>query len=313
MGFSNSTSLSWQGKILKLLLRLRGNYNRHFAGNSIESHRSSLEYLARYFKTSQVYKRKAVDVDGLAAEWITTPGSSKKTTILYLHGGGYSGGSISSHRSMVVEIAKVAQAKALLIAYRLAPEHCYPAPVEDALTAYQWLLSNGIQPEDIVIAGDSAGGGLTLALLIALRDNAFHMPACAVCLSPWTDLTGSGESLVTCAGKDIFIDPSAIKPAAAVYLGGADPRSPLASPLFADLHGLPPVLIQVGSDEVLLSDSTSFAERAQAAGVEVTLEVWKNMQHVWQFAARYLPEARQAIGGIGEFIAEKLNGYDKME
>ena len=144
-------------------------------------------------------------------------------------------------------------------------------------------------------------------------ETCIQMPVCAVCLSPWTDLTGSGESLVTCADKDIFINPSAIKPAAAVYLGGADPRSPLASPLFADLHGLPPVLIQVGSDEVLLSDSTSFAERAQAVGADVTLEVWKNMQHVWQFAFRYLPEARQALGGIGEFIAEKTNGYDNRE
>ncbi len=312
MGFSNSTNLSWQGKILKLLLRIRGRYNRRFAGDSIESHRSSLEFLAKFFESTQVYKRQAVDVDGVAAEWITIPGSSTKTTILYLHGGGYSGGSISTHRSMVAEIAKVAQAKALLIAYRLAPEHCYPAPVEDAYSAYHWLLSHGIQPEEIVVAGDSAGGGLTLALLIALRDNAVQMPACAVCLSPWTDLTGSGESLVTCAGKDIFIDPSAIKPAAAVYLGGADPRSPLASPLFADLNDLPPVLIQVGSDEILLSDSTSFAERAQDAGVEIKLEVWENMQHVWQFAARYLPEARQALGGIGEFIDEKTFRYDDL-
>jgi acetyl esterase/lipase len=309
MTISIRTEPSWQGRLLKILLRLRTQYYRYFGGHSIEARRASLEFLTNLFETTQIYNRQSVDVDGVAAEWITIPGSLAKTTILYLHGGGYSGGSISTHRSLVAEISKAAQAKALVIEYRLAPEYCYPAPVEDALTAFHWLLSQGVPPEDIVVAGDSAGGGLALALLIALRDTGDQRPACAVCLSPWTDLTGSGESMFACAGKDLIIAPSAIKPAAELYLRGADPQSPLASPLYANLSDLPPILIQVGSDEVLLSDSTSFAERARRAELDITLEVWENMQHVWQFAARYLPEARQAIHRIGDFILESTQRY----
>lgn len=296
--------LSWQGRLLKLFLRLRARYYRSLGGHSIEDRRSLLEALATLFRTNQAYNSQSVDVDGIPAEWITVPGSLNKTTVLYLHGGGYSGGSISTHRSLVAEIARVASAKALIIDYRLAPEHHYPAPVEDAVAAFEWLLTQSISPEDIVIAGDSAGGGLTLALLVALRDNGTPLPRCAVCLSPWTDLTGSGDSLVTCAGKDLIIAPAAIKPAAELYLAGVDPKCPLASPLYANLENLPPILIQVGSDEVLLSDAISFGERARRAGVEIKLEVWENMQHVWQFAARFLPEARQALIEIGQFIDE---------
>lgn len=301
------TTPSWQGRLLKLLLRLRAQFYRYFGGHSIEDRRSALESLAKFFNTRQHYNRQSVDIAGIPAEWITLPGVLNKTTILYLHGGGYSGGSISTHRSLVAEIARSANARALIIDYRLAPKYCYPAPVEDAIGAYNWLLKQGISPNDIVIAGDSAGGGLALALLVALRDNGTPSPRCTICLSPWTDLTGSGDSLVTCAGKDLIITPSAIKPAAELYLGGADPRSPLASPLYANLRDLPPMLIQVGSDEVLLSDATSFAERARRADVEINLEIWENMQHVWQFAVRFLPEARQALVRIGDFIVESMD------
>lgn len=307
MIISVQTKPSWQGRLLKLLLRLRTQYYRHFGGHSIEARRDSLDILAKFFKTKHVYNNQSVDVAGVPGEWITTPGPLTKTTILYLHGGGYSGGSIKTHRSLVAEIARAAQVRALIIEYRLAPEHSYPAPVEDALTAYHWLLTQGITPDDIVIAGDSAGGGLALALLVVIRDNGTPLPRCTVCLSPWTDLTGSGDSLVNCASKDLIIAPSAIKPAAELYLGGADARSPLASPLYANLRDLPPILIQVGSDEVLLSDATSFAERARRADLEITLEVWENMQHVWQFAARFLPEARQALLRIGEFIVDPMD------
>jgi acetyl esterase/lipase len=304
---------SWRSRLLKIILRLRARNYHSSESKTIEDRRAALEALSNFFNTKQKYESQSVDAGGVPAEWINIPGVSNHTVILYLHGGGYSGGSIITHRSLVAGIAKTAQARALIIDYRLAPEYCYPAPVEDALAAYKWLLSQEITPEHIVLAGDSAGGGLTLALLVALRDEGAPRPACAVCLSPWTDLTGSGDSVLLNADKDLIIEPTALKPAAELYLGGADPHTPLASPLFANLSGLPPLLIQVGSDEILLSDATSFAERAQGAGVDVNLEVWENMQHVWQFAARFIPEARQAIDCIGEFIIEITNNNNDME
>jgi acetyl esterase/lipase len=176
--------------------------------------------------------------------------------------------------------------------------------VEDALAAYRWLLKGSVQTKQIVVAGDSAGGGLTLSLLLSLREKGLPLPAAAVCLSPWTDLTSSGESWETNARIDFMLEKTSTVKAAKLYLGDANPRSPLASPLYADPTGLPSLLIQVGSEEVLLSDSTLFAEKARAAGVDVTLENWKGMQHVWQYTASMLPEARQAVARIGEFVIQ---------
>jgi acetyl esterase/lipase len=179
--------------------------------------------------------------------------------------------------------------------------------MQDTLAAYEWLLSNGIPAEQIAIAGDSAGGTLTLTLLIQLRDQGKPLPALAVCLSPATDFTLSGESWSRNQKKDVMLNLKNIRTAIEIYLCGADLYSPLVSPLYADLHGLPPILIQVGSDEVLLSDATRFTEKAKEVGVSVTLEVWDGMQHVWQYTANFLPEARQAIRNIGEF-AERIWG-----
>ena len=184
----------------------------------------------------------------------------------------------------------------------LAPEHPFPAAVEDAVAAYGWLLSQGYAPGKVVVAGDSAGGNLALALLVYLRDRRRPLPAAAVCLSPNPDLTYSSESWVFNSKKDVMIDARKERQAVEIYLRGADPRSPLASPYFADLRGLPPLLIQVGSREVLLSDAMLFAEKARLAGVEVTLEVWPGMQHEWHFAAKLMPEGRRAIARIGEFV-----------
>jgi acetyl esterase/lipase len=225
-------------------------------------------------------------------------------TILYLHGGAYTRGSIVSHRALVARLSAASGARALVIAYRLAPENPFPAAVEDATAAYRWLLEQHIQPDQLVVSGDSAGGGLSLALLLALRDAGHPLPAGAALLSPWTDLAGTGESIRTLAGADPWLNAERLMLTAGLYLAGADACNPLASPLYGDLHGLPPLLIQVGTDEILLDDATRLAERARAAGVPVTLEVWERMWHVFQSFAAEIPEGRQAVEKIGAFVRQ---------
>jgi phosphinothricin tripeptide acetyl hydrolase len=221
--------------------------------------------------------------------------------VLYLHGGGYVIGSPPSHRHLAAAIAGAAAANALLLDYRLAPEHPYPAAVEDATAAYRWLLARGIAPGSVVIAGDSAGGGLTVATLLALREARVPLPAAGVCISPWVDLTCSGGSYVTKAAADPIVGRAGVEQMARAYLGSTAPREPLASPLFADLRGLPPLLIHVGSEEVLLDDSVQLAERARAAGVDTTLEVYERMIHVWHWFLPMLDEAQTAVEAIGRF------------
>ena len=293
---------SWQFHLIRLVFRLRRILDPPTGVLDVEKARLETEDLAAKFRTKIEFTSTPVNINTVPGEWVSPPGAMTGRVILYFHGGSYNSGSINSHRDLVANIANSANARALIIDYRLAPENPFPAAVEDALAAYQWLLSNGNRPDQIIVAGDSCGGGLALSLLVSLRDASEPLPAAAVCLSPWTDLTCTGESWGTNARADIMLDPGGIKESARVYLDGADPRTPLASPLFADLKDLPPTLIQVGSDELILSDSTRFAEQAQAAGVDVTLEVWDGMQHEWHFVANYLPESRQAIDRIGEFI-----------
>jgi epsilon-lactone hydrolase len=243
-----------------------------------------------------------VDAGGVRSEWIVPPGATEGRVLLYLHGGGYVVGSVDMYRDLISRLARAAGARALGIDYRLAPEHPFPAAVEDATAAYRWLVSHGTAPARIAIAGDSAGGGLTLATLTALRDAGEPLPAAAACLSPWVDLQGIGASMTSKAAVDPFVQKEMIQFMAQQYLGDRDPRTPLAAPLYADLQGLPPLLIQVGTAEVLLDDATRIAERARAAGVEVSLEVWDDMIHVWQLFAPILPEGQQAIERIGAFI-----------
>ncbi|MGH7398349.1 MAG: alpha/beta hydrolase [Candidatus Rokuibacteriota bacterium] len=221
--------------------------------------------------------------------------------VLYLHGGGYVIGSPRSHRHLAAAIARAAATDALLLDYRLAPEHPYPAAVDDATAAYRWLLDQGVAPERIVIAGDSAGGGLTVAALLALREARVPLPAGGVCISPWVDLTCSGESYRTKAEVDPIVRRAGVEEMAKAYLGTTPPRSPMASPLFADLRGLPPLLIHVGGDEILLDDAVQLAERARAAGVEATLEVYDRMIHVWHWFLPMLDEAQAAVEAIGRF------------
>lgn len=227
--------------------------------------------------------------------------------ILYLHGGGYVIGSPSLYRNLTWRLARAAAARLLAVDYRLAPEHPFPAAVDDAMTAYEWILAGGADPRRLVVVGDSAGGGLAFALLLRCRDEArLPLPAAVVALSPWTDLALTGASLAGNAVADPFLDANGIPPIAEYYLAGADPRHPYASPLYGDPTGLPPALLQVGGDEVLRDDATRMADRLRAAGCEVTLEVWPRMPHVWHLFASVMPEARRAIARIGAFVRERI-------
>jgi acetyl esterase/lipase len=267
---------------------------------SIERRRAGMEKISE--RVAPDVKCVPVDAGSVPAEWIEPPDAVSGRVILYLHGGGYVTGSIVTHRAMVARIARASKARALLLDYRLAPEHPFPAAVDDATAAYRWLLAQGIAPGKIVIAGDSAGGGLTLATLAALKASKDPMPAAAVPISPWNDLEGTGDSVKTRASKDPMVQGNDLVPMAKMYYGTQDPKNPLISPLHADFRGFPPLLIQVGDAEVLLDDATRVAERAKAAGVQVELEVWDEMVHVWHVFAKLLPEGQQAIDKIGKFV-----------
>lgn len=268
---------------------------------TIEEIRAAVEEAPR-FPLAEDVQCEAVDAGGVPGEWISTPEAIGEKVLYYLHGGGYVKCSVNTHREMISRLARAAGARALAINYRLAPENPFPAAVADATAAYRWLLSTGVDPARVVIAGDSAGGGLTVATLLALRDADEPLPAAGICISPWVDMEGLGESMNTKAGVDPRVARDDIAYMGKAYLGGADPRTPLAAPIYADLRGLPPLLIQVGTAEVLLDDSTRLAQRAKSAGVDVMLETWEDMIHVWHSFAAILPEGQQAIDRIGEFI-----------
>lgn len=242
-----------------------------------------------------------VDVVGRPGEWVESPGADRGRVLFYLHGGGYRSGSCVTHRDLAARLSLASGTRVLLLEYRLAPEHPFPAAVEDAAAGYRWLIG-GISPENVVIGGDSAGGGLALATMVRLREQGVALPAAAVLLSPWVDLTMTGPSIRTHAGLDPSGSREKLAEAADLYLAGADPKDPLASPLYADLRGLPPMLIQVGDHELLLSDSTRLAEAAEAA----TLDVWEEMWHVWHLSADELPEGRHAIKRAGEFVRQRV-------
>jgi epsilon-lactone hydrolase len=249
-------------------------------------------------------KSEKVSAGGVEAEWISVPNSAADRAVLYVHGGGYVLGSINTHRDLMGRVARASGARVLGLNYRLAPEHPFPAAVEDSVAAYRWMLEKGLDPKKIAVAGDSAGGGLAMATLVAIRDAHLPLPGAGVCLSPWVDMEGLGESMTTRAAADPAVQKADLVAMAGAYLAGKSPRMPLAAPLYADLTGLPPMLIQVGDAEVLLDDSTRLADRLKAAGVPAKLEVWPEMIHVWQIFAPFLPEGQQAIDGIGSFLKE---------
>ena len=268
---------------------------------TIAQRRAQYERAERIFPTPLDVKVETVTTPERPAEWLTPPGARPDAVVLYLHGGGYVIGSPRSHRHLAAAIARAAGTRALLLDYRLAPEHPFPAALEDAVAAYQWLLGQGVASGRVVIAGDSAGGGLTVATLLALRERGLPRPSGGVCISPWVDLTNTAASYTAKASVDPIVTQEGIGLMTRAYIGAGDPRRPLVSPLYADLRGLPTLLIQVGSDEALLDDAVGLAERARAAGVDATLEEWPAMIHVWHWFLPMLDEAERAIDRIGAF------------
>ncbi len=269
---------------------------------SLDQRRAGMEKVA--FRVADDIGVEALTVAGRPAEWLRAPGVEAERAILYLHGGGYVMGSLNTHRSLGGEVSRAAQAAVLMLDYRLGPEEPFPAAVEDGVAAYRWLLDNGFAPHNLAIAGDSAGGGLTAASLVAARDQQLALPAAGVCISPWSDMTCSNESYQTRAEADPMVGPD-IGKMVDLYLQGKDVTDPYASPNFADLRSLPPLLIHVGRDEVLLDDAIKLDHKARADGVDSTLEVWEDMIHVWHAFHPMLPEGRDGIVRVGEFLRDK--------
>lgn len=273
---------------------------------SLEQERANLDEGGARFKVPADVVLEPVSADGVAAEYLTAPNAAADRVVLYLHGGGYTIGSIKSHRYLMQNVSRAAGARTLGLDYRLAPEHPFPAALEDATKAYQWLLAQGFAASKIAIAGDSAGGGLTLATLVNLRDKGLPRPAAGVLISPWTDLTGTADSVKTRAASDPMVKPDGLYGLAGHYLHGVDARNPLASPVFADMKGLPPLLIHVGGREILYDDAVTVAQRALRAGVEVQLVDEPELFHVWHAFAPMLEEGQQAVEQIGAWLKTKF-------
>jgi epsilon-lactone hydrolase len=244
--------------------------------------------------------------NGVAAEWTLTPQAARDAALLFLHGGGYVIGSLDSHRHLVAEMGHAAGIAAFALGYRLAPEHPFPAAVDDALAGYRFLLGRGVKPARVAIAGDSAGGGLVVAAMLAIRDAGLPQPACGWCISPWVDMEAAGETMASRAAADPTVQKAGILDMARLYLDGADPRAPLASPIHADLAGLAPLLIQVGAAETLLDDALRLAKVGGAADVAIDLEIWPEMIHVWHLFHPELDAGRRAIEKGGAFVRARL-------
>lgn len=290
------------------ILALRQQIAARRPAADIAQRRRDIDARGLAFGLAQDVAVAVVNAGGVSAEWTTTPSADQDRAVLYLHGGGYVIGSLASHRHLSAEIGRACGARALAVDYRLAPEHRFPAALEDALAAYQFLLDSGVKPQRICIAGDSAGGGLVVATMLAIRGNGLPQPGCGWCISPWVDLTCSGASMQDNAARDPTVQKANVLDYAGLYLNEGDPRSPLASPIFADLRQLPPLLVQVGSVETLLDDALTLARTASAADVFVDLQVWPEMIHVWHLYYPQLAAGRRAIAAGGEFVRNHTIG-----
>ncbi len=297
--------------VIERILRVYGGWGRDTPVSQMR-----MDWDGAFQPCTVVASREQVSAGGIDGEWIAANAKRDKA-ILYFHGGGFRLGSVSSHRELIARISAASDCPVLAINYRLAPEHRFPAQLEDAVAAYTWMLSQGMRSENIALVGDSAGANLVLSTMLNLRERRQPLPAAGVLMSPWTDLAATGASYVSRAEADPIHQRPMILALAKIYLGkDRDPRTPLASPLYADLADLPPLLIQVGDRETVLDDSVMFAEKARAAGTKVELQVWDGMIHVFQMFAIELPEARRAIDSIGIFLTEHLQtktGRDRSE
>ena len=283
---------------------LRELFSKNGLGRTLSEHRLGFDGLGKLFRVASDVKLEPVVAEGVPGEWTITPGVEGNRVLLYLHGGGYGLGSTESHRHLASEVGRAADSRVLTINYRLAPEAPFPAAVDDALAAYRYLLGQEFSPQDISIVGDSAGGGLAIALLLAAREAGLPQPSCVVCISPWCDLTLSGATMDSKAAEDQLAPKPMLVDLVEAYLGGADARHPWISPIFADLKGISPLFILVGSAETLLDDAVRLAGAAGAAEVPVRLEIWPEMIHVWPLFHTMLTEGRQALASIADFIAE---------
>lgn len=288
-----------------LILRLMQRQLSGWHKGSIAKQRARQERSTRFFKAPGHVRCQKTSAAGISGEWITSQKKSA-TVILYLHGGAYALGSINTHRELVSRLVTAAKCSALAINYRLAPQNPFPAALEDTLSAYRWLLAEGHDPALIVFAGDSAGGGLAMASMLALRDAGEPLPAGALCFSPWFDLTLSGATIDKNEKLDPILKGSILAVYASYYIGADRADNPYISPLYADLHGLPPIHLQSGANEVLLDDSTRFYEKAHKARVEISLRVWEDMFHVFQLIP-FLPQASESLRLGAEFI-ESISG-----
>jgi acetyl esterase/lipase len=263
----------------------------------------------QWWRTRGVHVRPVAD-GVLRGEWVRAE-RDDQGVILYLHGGGYVACSAATHRPITAALAQLARRRVFSLDYRLAPEHPFPAALDDAVAAYRWLLGQGIDAGAVALAGDSAGGGLVLATLVRARDEALPLPAAAVCFSPWTDLAGTGESLTTNNGRCAMFRPDNVRDFARLYLGEASPRHPYASPLFAHLGGLPPLLLQVGSSEILLDDARRVHDKVRAAGGASTVQIFDGVFHVWQMLDGLVPEARVALRQAAAFMNDPVLGMTR--
>jgi epsilon-lactone hydrolase len=268
--------------------------------------RKDMDARALEYKIAPDVTVEPVTANGVRAEWTATPNDARDAALMWLHGGGYVIGSLVSHRHVVSEAGRAAKVWALALDYRLAPEHPFPAAVEDAVSGYRYLLSRNIRPGRVAIAGDSAGGGLVVAAMLAIRDAGLEQPACGWCISPWVDMEAIGDSMSSKAEADPMVQRAGLLEMAGLYLGGAAPRSPLAAPIYADLTGLAPLLIQVGAAETLLDDSIRLAKAAGAADVRVDLQIWPEMVHVWHMFHPELKAGLRAIEEGGNYVRAML-------
>lgn len=296
---------SVRSRIVYLLLKYQASKADKTA--TLQQRRAILEEGARHLPMARHVDVERTTVENIAAEWLRPVGATDNRAVLYLHGGAFTMGSCTTHRALASRIAVASHTPVLLPEFRLAPEYPFPAALEDVVATYRWLIEQGIPPQKMIIAGDSSGGGLAIALAVLLREKDVPLPAAIACLSPWADLELTGESLTTRAQVDPLCSLEESRYHASFYTGKHDARAPLVSPIYADLHNLPPILIQVGDREILLSDATRLTERARKDGVDAELEVWDGMWHVWHLFAKYVPEGQRAIDRMGAFIRKHLD------